>query len=148
MSGYDTQQRRALLEFLAQNCGKSYTVEELYDGLCSTLPPKRAPGRSTLYRLVSKLVAEGCVKRFSGDQGRTFRYQLVGCGAQGEHLHLKCTQCGCLFHMDCALSKRIFGEVLDCSEFSLDQKETVLFGVCKGCREQASGKSAAEEEEK
>ena len=146
MSGYDTQQRRVLLEFLAQNCEKSYTVEELFEGLSLALPRERIPGRSTLYRLVSKLVAEGDVKRFSGDQGRTFRYQLVGCGARSEHLHLKCTQCGCLIHMDCALSKRIFGEVLDSSEFSLDQKETVLFGVCKDCREHAACETAAEEE--
>jgi Fe2+ or Zn2+ uptake regulation protein len=36
--------------------------------------------------------------------------------------------------MDHAVSEQIMREVLTRSDFDLDEKETVLFGVCKGCK--------------
>ena len=36
--------------------------------------------------------------------------------------------------MNHAVSEQIIGEVLEQNAFSLDQKETVLFGTCKNCR--------------
>ena len=134
MAEYETRQRRLLLEYLRSHPDRGFSVEELYAELRSICPCERVPGRSTLYRLIARLVAEGFVKRFSVDHGRKFAYQIVSCEECDAHLHLKCTACGGLYHMDHALSERIMREVLSRSEFSLDEKETVLFGVCKGCK--------------
>ena len=134
MAEYATRQRRILLDFLSSSPDRGFSVEEIYEGLRATYPDDQVPGKSTLYRQVAKLVSEGLVKRFSGEQGRLFSYQIVSCNGCDAHLHLKCTACGCLYHMDRAISDRIMREVLDQSEFSLDEKETVLFGICKGCK--------------
>lgn len=134
MAEYETRQRRILLDFLKNHPESGFSVEELYDNLASAYPSGKVPGKSTLYRLIGKLVEEGLVKRFSGGQGRLFAYQIVACESCDAHLHLKCTACGSLYHMDHAASERIMSEVLHRSNFSLDEKETVLFGVCKGCK--------------
>ncbi len=123
-----------LLDFLLSHSDRGFSVEELYESLCITYPTDRVPGKSTLYRLIAKLVSEGLVKRFSGEHGRQFAYQIIVCDECDAHLHLKCTSCGCLYHMDHAVSQRIIHEVFNRSDFSLDEKETVLFGICKGCQ--------------
>lgn len=134
MAEYTTRQRRVLLDFLGSHPDRGFSVEELYEELAACCPSDRLPGKSTLYRLIPKLVSEGLVKRFSGEQGRQFRYQIVPCKSREAHLHLKCTSCGSLLHLDHAASEQIMDEVLEQSAFSLDQKETVLFGVCKNCK--------------
>lgn len=136
MAEYETKQKRILLDFLRAHPDRGFSIEELYDALCLACPVACVPGKSTLYRLVPKLVTEGLVKRFSGEHGRQFAYQIVSCDDCDAHLHLKCTACGGLYHMDHAVSERIMNEVLNRSDFSLDEKETVLFGVCRDCKEQ------------
>lgn len=134
MAEYETKQRRILLDYLNQHPDQGFSVEELYEGLCAAHTDEPVPGKSTLYRLIARLVSDGLVKRFTGEHGRQFAYQLVACDACDSHLHLKCTACGNLYHMDHAVSEQIMSEVLQRSEFSLDEKETVLFGICKGCK--------------
>ncbi len=134
MAEYETKQRRILLDYLNAHPDQGFSVEELHRGLCSEHAAADVPGKSTLYRLIARLVSEGLVKRFALGPGHRFAYQIVACDACDAHLHLKCTACGCLYHMDHAVSERIMREVLSRSEFSLDEKETVLFGVCKDCK--------------
>lgn len=133
MAEYETKQRRILLDYLNAHPDRGFSVAELFEGLSAAHTAEIVPGKSTIYRLIARLVNEGLVKRFSADQGRQFSYQIVACAACDAHLHLKCTACGSLFHMDHTVSERIMREVLSRNEFSLDEKETVLFGVCKSC---------------
>ena len=134
MAEYETKQRRILLDYLNAHPDRGFSVEELYDGLLSEQALEAIPGKSTIYRLIARLVSEGLVKRFAAGQGRQFAYQIVACDACDAHLHLKCTTCGRLCHMDHAVSEQIMHEVLSRSDFSLDEKETVLFGICKDCK--------------
>ena len=134
MAEYETKQRRILLDYLNAHPEQGFSVEELYEGLSAEHAADIVPGKSTIYRLIARLVSEGLVKRFAAGQGRQFAYQIVACDACDAHQHLKCTAGGSLYHMDHAVSEKIMREVLSRSDFSLDEKETVLFGVCKGCK--------------
>lgn len=134
LAEYETKQRRILLDYLTAHPDRGFSVEELYDALLSEHASDIVPGKSTIYRLIARLVSDGLVKRFASGQGRQFAYQIVACEACDAHLHLKCTACGSLYHMDHAVSEQIMREVLTISDFALDEKETVLFGVCKGCK--------------
>ena len=128
-NSYHTQQRCALLAFLSAHADEQFTVEQLLAAMGD-----EAPGRSTVYRALDRLVEEGTVRRFAPESGGSAAYQAMDPGHCDAHLHLKCTACGGLYHMDHAVSEQIMKEVLNRSEFSLDEKETVLFGVCKGCK--------------
>jgi len=134
LAEYETKQRRILLDYLNAHPDRGFSVEELHRGLCAAHAAALVPGKSTIYRLIARLVSDGLVKRFSAGQGRMFAYQIVACDACDAHLHLKCTACGGLYHMDHAASEQITSAVLSRSDFSLDEKETVLFGVCGGCK--------------
>ena len=133
MAEYHTEQKKRLLAFLQEHEENAYTVEELVEGMkrsgCTG-----APGKSTVYRLMTKMVEEGTVKRFVKGHSRRFVYQIVMGEDCHSHLHLKCTGCGKLIHLDEALSDELMEKVRKARDFSVDEEETVLFGSCSACR--------------
>lgn len=127
---YRTAQKNTLITFLRAHADTAFTVEALADALQG----ENAPGKSTLYRLLPALVESGEVKRFYRDGERKTVYQAVGCHHCDEHLHLKCTDCGKLLHLNDDASAAVLRNVLRNSHFAVDEKQTVLFGRCEGCR--------------
>ena len=126
---YHTAQKARLFSFLQQHADTAFTAEELCDALADT----GEVGKSTVYRLLPQLIAEGQVKRFSGCGRRRVLYQAVGCAHCDAHLHLKCTACGRIIHLDESASDAVLHRVLQSSAFAVDEKQTVLFGKCAAC---------------
>ena len=126
---YHTAQPAGLFSFLQQHADTAFTAEELCDALADT----GEVGKSTVYRLLPQLIAEGQVKRFSGSGRRRVLYQAVGCAHCDAHLHLKCTACGRIIHLDESASDAVLRRVLQSSAFAVDEKQTVLFGKCAAC---------------
>lgn len=135
---YQTQQRKRLLAYLTEHADEPLPVAAIAAGLSAA--DASAPGTSTVYRQMEKLVDEGLVKRFVRGHSRQFLYQLTGGEPCRHHLHLKCIKCGQLEHLDAAVSARIENEVRSESSFLLDQGETVLYGCCEHCRESEDAK--------
>lgn len=131
MASYQTKARRQIMDFLAKDPDGSYTAEELTAAL-ATAHGADAPGKSTVYRLVGKLVQEDQLRRFEPKGSHCFYYQLAGCGCQ-THLHLKCTECGRLIHMKESSSAHLLRDVLRDSGFFVDGQRTLLFGRCDHC---------------
>lgn len=131
MAGYQTKPRRQLLSFLAEQPECSYTAEELADALAARHGAE-APGKSTVYRLVAKLVQEEQLKRFEPEGSHRSYYQIIGCTGH-DHLHLKCTDCGRLIHMKESATAHLLRDILQENGFSVDEHKTVLFGRCNEC---------------
>ena len=134
MSSYHTEQKKILIEFMTENRERELTVDEITAGLekCAVSSSK-IPGRSTVYRLINRLVEEGKIRRFVKADSRKATYQLVACEHCDLHLHLKCTDCGKLFHMDESISDELIKRISACSNFSVSEEESVLYGVCASC---------------
>ncbi len=134
MAEYITQQKKTLLGYLAQHSERSFTVEELTEGIKKMKAIEgRAPGKSTVYRLMTRFVEEGTVKRFVRGHSRRFVYQIVSGDRCNYHLHMKCMKCGKLFHLDEGLSGELMSRVKKLSNFSISETDTVLFGRCAEC---------------
>lgn len=127
MANYHTEQKKLLLDFLRENSGRSYTVEEICAGLGS------AVGKSTVYRLMTRLVEEKMVHRTAGE-GRQFLYRITADEHCKHHLHLQCTDCGRVLHLDEATSDALLDSVRAAGGFSVSEEDTVLLGRCAGCR--------------
>lgn len=126
---YQTGGKQELLAFLRQNADRPLTIEEIV----AALPPEHAPGKSTVYRLMTQLVAEGTVRRFVRGNSRQFTYQWLDSAACHAHLHLKCVDCGRLVHLDHDASAYVQEHLLRQNHFSPDDRMTMLFGRCEGC---------------
>ena len=124
---YNTEKRTELLKFLNESSGRTYTAEEI----CAALLPD-GRGRSTVYRLISKLVDEGKLRRIADAKNRRITYQYVHAGGCAEHLHLKCKECGQLIHLSHETSELLEKNVFSAAEFMLDDG-ALIYGRCKSC---------------
>ena len=143
MAQYATEQKKYLIDFLREHREESFTVEEIVCGLQKT-DAQKVPATSTVYRLITKLVEEGSVKRFVKGHSRQFLYQIVDREHCRSHLHLRCMDCGKLIHLNEKISEDLLQAIRSTSDFSVDEEETVLMGACATCseakKEQLGGK--------
>ena len=122
MAEYNTEQRRVILEFMKEHNGLALSA----DGWKRMLGEAGySLGRTTLYRTLVKLDREGAV--ISTREHRHTKYQYVDCCH--EHLHLKCTGCGRLFHLSHEHSHAIRSSLP--AEFSVNN---VIYGICTECK--------------
>ena len=134
MSSYHTEQKKLLIEYLSEHKDNSFTIDEITEGIQRSVSDNVCPpGKSTVYRLINKLLEEGKVKKFSKAGTRQAAYQLVEGRRCAAHLHLKCTECGRLFHMKERLSDELIGRISADQSFSVSRAETVLYGRCDLC---------------
>jgi Fur family ferric uptake transcriptional regulator len=130
LKNYSTEQRKLLLSFLKNHCDAQFTVEEIaaqLHGGCSI-------SVSSVYRNIDRLVTDGSVRRFAREGGRGSLYQYFDGQECAGHLHLKCTKCGQIFHLDDEAAAIVLAAALEKNDFSVDESKTVLYGLCKSCR--------------
>lgn len=132
--GYQTEQKKVLLEYLSQHSDQAFSIDELAEEMQADAELSSVPGKSTLYRLMFQLVEEGRVKRFAKGHSRHFLYQMVSCPHCTEHLHLRCTVCGKLYHMEDQESAQIVRTILERHHFAVDGADAVLPGCCEECQ--------------
>ena len=123
---YNTEKRNELLSFFKENADTAFSLEEI----CRRLTVD-GRGKSTLYRQTARLVEEGFVSRMPAG-ARKFVYQYMDKHHCAEHLHLKCTDCGKLLHLDCPTSHALEESLLSAQGFALDGG-CILYGKCSAC---------------
>lgn len=134
MAHYQTAQKKNLRDFMMKHSERAFSVEELCGCMEKEYSEKELPGKSTVYRLIQQMVEEGSVKRMMKEHSRGFVYQIAGGEHCAFHLHMKCTDCGRILHMDDDESLHIMAEVLRKNKFTVDEKQTVLVGKCCDCK--------------
>ena len=130
MAEYNTEQKKLLLEFLEKNRDGSYTIEEITDGLKAE---GASVGKSTVYRLMTRLVDEGRVKRQLATDSRKAVYRITLNEHCHNHLHLQCVTCGRVLHLDEKASDEVLDVVKKLKNFSVSEEDTVLMGRCDDC---------------
>lgn len=131
MKKYDTRQRDILIEFLSSHPDEQLSVRQVAD----TLSQKQI-SLSAVYRNLSQLEDEGVIRKSVKQGSREAFYQYMGAPACKNHLHMSCTRCGKTFHLaenhTLHLKQALFLE----EGFLLDIPNTVLLGICEGCRKE------------
>ena len=126
MKTYNTHQRKSLIDFLQSNSSKAFTIEEIISEIGEI-------SQSTAYRLMTKLVEEGLVHRTVKGNSRSFVYQYINDKKCEGHLHMKCTDCGKVYHLDSNTTAQIQSNIMNSTSFEVDS-HTVLLGKCSVCK--------------
>ena len=130
MSKYNTNQKKLLADFLQSNKEKEYTIEEIVSEM--TKVPD-SPGKSTIYRLIGKMLENGDVRRYESHDKKNFVYQYNDIRPDCcNHFHLKCIKCGRLIHMECEQLEAVKQHVLEDHGFIIGG-EQVINGICVNC---------------
>ena len=129
-SVYNTKQHSALIDFIESNSDKTFSVKDITDTICIA----HNIGKSTVYRLVSKLVDDGLLQRMNGNDGKSVVYRYTSdknkCNC---HFHLKCESCGKFEHLDCDIFAQVRSHISSHHGFDIDTKKTVIYGLCSEC---------------
>lgn len=144
MKHYQTAGRAQLVAYLAAHAAvRPQSAGEICAGLSAS---GHAPGNSSVYRLISALCKEGCLRRAKDAEGGAV-YQYVGNGGEScrSHFHLQCTVCGRATHLTCDCGAEIAGMLAAEHGFAVDSGKTVFYGVCVAC---TKAKNAGEREGK
>lgn len=129
---YNTAGKKALIEYMAQNFERQFTVDELYASLSEA---GTSVGKSSLYRMLERMVADGAVRKFKESELSSAMFQYIGSDEDcSHHLHLKCAECGKLVHLECPNSIELIAHIYEEHGFSIDSKKSVLYGKCKDCQ--------------
>lgn len=135
MSGenhYSTSSRKKILEILKKSKDRTVTAAQIGEQLKAM---ECEVNITTVYRYLDRLEKDGTVIRYASGQGSQASYQYVEQG-QGceDHLHLKCVKCGKILHLDCAFMKEISEHIQKDHGFSLQCKNSILYGICRECQ--------------
>ena len=128
LAQYKTIQKEIMLSYLTETRDEPQSMEQILLALERRGEPL---GKSTVYRLIKNMSDSGELKCFS--EGKKFLYRLAGNGECHNHLHLKCTQCGKLLHMDHDRSEKIIEDIYGENGFSVSETDTTIFGKCEEC---------------
>lgn len=129
-SEYTTRQRERILQHLKNHAEGHVTAEELLERLSQN---GHAPGKATVYRTLERLERQNVIRRYElgGRQGAC--YQYISDEDCHNHFHLKCVECGRLFHVECNLLEETSRHIVRDHHFAIDPSKTVFYGRCSQC---------------
>lgn len=88
---------------------------------------------SSVYRNLDKMLSDGIIQRFQKDKSRKFVYQYMAHADCYRCLHLKCSRCGEITHMNINLVDELLAQTELKNKFHIDINKTVLLGYCENC---------------
>ena len=130
-SSYATASRRKILEYLKNSNDHTVTAADVDEYL------KKHDSEvniTTIYRYLDKLAGEQRIMKYVADIGERAVFQYVDEGRHcREHLHLKCVQCGRIYHLDCHFMDEVRAHLMAEHGFTLQCEGSVLYGMCRSC---------------
>ena len=129
---YKTVTKELIIDFLNSNPDTAFTVDEIKEHLEEK---NNNANITTIYRILDKLYEENCLMKFLDEDKKRYTYKYVpkesGCFS---HMHLKCSGCGKIIHLDCDHSKMFIEHIYKEHGFSINCENAVLYGLCDECR--------------
>lgn len=131
MGNYTTVSRTKITEYLMANKDKAVNVQDIHLNLVNQ---GCGVNITTIYRYLDKLTKEGAVLKYTSEDGNQAVYQYVEPSSHcEEHLHMKCTKCGLICHLDMPLMDDFVNNIKNSYGFDICCKNSIIYGVCKSC---------------
>ena len=132
--GYNTKTRQLILDYLINNRQHAVSASNILEHLEAE---GASPNPTTVYRYLDKLAGEQRIMKYVADKGEKAVFQYVDEGRHcREHLHLKCVQCGRIYHLDCHFMDEVRAHLMAEHGFTLQCEGSVLYGLCRYCAQQ------------
>lgn len=130
---YNTSTKRNIIDYLEKIYPVSATVREISE--------KVDVNFSTAFRALANLEKEGKVIKILSDKDHQSLYGISVADHCGKgHLHLKCSNCGKIIHLECPEVDKIFDHIYKEHKFSIRYEDSILFGLCSECKKKLISK--------
>jgi len=128
---YKTETKNRVLDYLKQKQGTALSVQDIMHNIHECGHPVNI---TTIYRILDKLEDDDVVIRHSAENGKKALFQYIepaaGCM---HHLHVQCTSCGKIIHLDCGAVEKILEHIAQEHGMQIVCTASQLFGICKDC---------------
>ncbi|MGN0294628.1 MAG: Fur family transcriptional regulator [Lachnospiraceae bacterium] len=132
VTGYRTKNRDMMLSYMKANRDRTVYVNDIHQYMKSQGANVNI---TTIYRFLDKLQEEHQILKYTAEKGECAGFQYVGEGnCCEEHLHVKCTGCGKVIHLDCQFMDEIRHHLQEHHRFFLQCSGSSLFGLCEECQ--------------
>lgn len=132
VTSYRTKNRDMMVAYMKENKDRTVYVSDIHQYMKSQGVNVNV---TTIYRFLDKLQEESRVLKYAADKGESAGFQYVGEGNScEEHLHVKCSSCGKVAHLDCAFMEEIRSHLRNHHDFQLQCSGSSLFGLCEECQ--------------
>lgn len=134
-ANYATQKRSEILKYLELHCDEDVSVKDIEQHFQKD--NHTSVNITTIYRYLERLEKEGRILKHNAEKGgkATFQYVKPEHSCQS-HLHMKCSSCGKIYHMDCDFMEEFQRHIYEHHHFRLECKTSMLYGLCKACSEE------------
>lgn len=128
---YKTTQRKQLYDFLRAHPHQYFTVKQI-EGALTEMGTEISV--SAIYRNLASLLDLGVIKKVVEKSGRETSYRYINSEICRNEIHITCSVCGTIFHMNHALASALQEQLMQQNEFQIDRSKTSISGICKECR--------------
>lgn len=128
-SKYITKQSEAIFSYISSLKGEHVTAAEILKHFQSSKTPIST---ATIYRRLESLVESGKICKYTIDGSSSACYQIAACD-ECSQIHLKCDNCGTVFHIDCIEIANLPNHIYIEHSFKVNPLKTVFYGTCSKC---------------
>lgn len=130
---YHTKQGEIILSCLKEMGDTAVSAEDIEN----ILKEKGNPvGKTTIYRQLLKYEQDGLVRKIMPPSAKSALFGIVGNNCS-EHMHLRCTECGKILHLECEFMDMLDLHIKKHHNFSADLGASVIYGICNKCKEES-----------
>ena len=134
---YVTKTRQMILEYITQQQATTVSAADIERYLREN---GIQANTTTVYRYLDKLCAEHIVIKYPDLRSDKAVYQFAGEEKKCiDHLHLKCTKCGRVIHLDCDFMDELKNHLFLEHGFRLQCSGDMLHGICNECAAKEKG---------
>lgn len=128
---YNTKTKELIKQYIEANNECCFSVNDIYE--YAHLRGSEVD-LSTIYRNLEKLTESGELMRHKAPEDGRHVYQYIPNESCYEHLHLQCSMCGRIIHIDSELMKIIKKYAVEQEGFYLQCEGSVINGTCRDCK--------------
>lgn len=128
---YHTKARQEILNYLRSCWASPVSASDILQHLKEIGTPVNP---TTVYRYLNKLCSDHVLIKYVASKGQKAVYQLAEQNQNcSEHLHLKCSRCGKIIHLDNGFMEEFRRHLQTHHDFQLQCEGSMLYGVCQSC---------------
>lgn len=128
---YQTRGKQSIEAYLKMHAGQSFTAAELHHYLEEN---HESMNLTTVYRNLDRLAEKGVLMKYKNPSEGCARYQVGSEESCKEHLHLQCSGCGKIYHMECSFMDQIASHLMEHHGFQLECAGSMINGYCADCQ--------------
>ena len=127
-----TKNNQLLMDFVTTRNGMHFSANDVYKHFITSDISMSIP---TIYRQLDKMTQDGIIHKYrTSETDAAMYFYLDDESGKNYDSHMKCTECGKIYPLQCHIAEEFAGHVEDEHHFVIHMDETVFYGKCENCK--------------